>query len=226
MAIIIIRTIIIYLALLVTMRVLGKRQLGELELSEFVVAALIADLASHPLQDLGIPMINGLVPIMTLFCCEVIISRCALKSTRIQAILYGKPSMIIEKGVINQKEMRKNSFTTDELMQELRNQACLDISRVEYAVLETDGRLNVMLYPREQPVTAGQMKLDVPDGGYPKIIISDGTVNEDNLTRTGFDRHRLEKELKKRGVSGAEKVFLMTVNDAGEIYFAKKEGAK
>lgn len=226
MAIIIIRTVIIYAALLAAMRFLGKRQLGEMELSEFVVAALIADLASHPLQDLGIPMINGLVPIMTLFCCEVIISRCALKSTRIQAILYGKPSMIIEKGVINQKEMRKNSFTTDELMQELRNQACLDISRVEYAVLETDGRLNVMLYPREQPVTAGQMKLDVPDGGYPKIIISDGTVNEDNLTRAGFDRRWLEKELKKRGVSGAEKVFLMTVNDAKEIYFAKKEGVK
>lgn len=226
MAIIIIRTVIIYAALLAAMRFLGKRQLGEMELSEFVVAALIADLASHPLQDLGIPMINGLVPIMTLFCCEVIISRCALKSTRIQAILYGKPSMIIEKGVINQKEMRKNSFTTDELMQELRNQACLDISRVEYAVLETDGRLNVMLYPREQPVTAGQMKLDVPDGGYPKIIISDGTVNEDNLTRAGFDRRWLEKELKKRGVSGAEKVFLMTVNDAKEIYFAKKEGTK
>ncbi len=226
MAIIIIRTVIIYAALLAAMRFLGKRQLGEMELSEFVVAALIADLASHPLQDLGIPMINGLVPIMTLFCCEVIISRCALKSTRIQAILYGKPSMIIEKGVINQKEMRKNSFTTDELMQELRNQACLDISRVEYAVLETDGRLNVMLYPREQPVTAGQMKLDVPDGGYPKIIISDGTVNEDNLTRAGFDRRWLEKELKKRGVSGAEKVFLMTVNDAKEIYFAKKEDVK
>lgn len=226
MAIIIIRTVIIYAALLAAMRFLGKRQLGEMELSEFVVAALIADLASHPLQDLGIPMINGLVPIMTLFCCEVIISRCALKSTRIQAILYGKPSMIIEKGVINQKEMRKNSFTTDELMQELRNQACLDISRVEYAVLETDGRLNVMLYPREQPVTAGQMKLDVPDGGYPKIIISDGTVNEDNLTRAGFDRRWLEKELKKRGVSGAEKVFLMTVNNAKEIYFAKKEGTK
>lgn len=226
MAIIIIRTVIIYAALLAAMRFLGKRQLGEMELSEFVVAALIADLASHPLQDLGIPMINGLVPIMTLFCCEVIISRCALKSTRIQAILYGKPSMIIEKGVINQKEMRKNSFTTDELMQELRNQACLDISRVKYAVLETDGRLNVMLYPREQPVTAGQMKLDVPDGGYPKIIISDGTVNEDNLTRAGFDRRWLEKELKKRGVSGAEKVFLMTVNDAKEIYFAKKEGVK
>lgn len=226
MAIIIIRTVIIYAALLAAMRFLGKRQLGEMELSEFVVAALIADLASHPLQDLGIPMINGLVPIMTLFCCEVIISRCALKSTRIQAILYGKPSMIIEKGVINQKEMRKNSFTTDELMQELRNQACLDISRVEYAVLETDGRLNVMLYPREQPVTAGQMKLDVPDSGYPKIIISNGTVNEDNLTHAGFDRRWLEKELKKRGVSGAEKVFLMTVNDAKEIYFAKKEGAK
>lgn len=226
MAIIIIRTVIIYAALLAAMRLLGKRQLGEMELSEFVVAALIADLASHPLQDLGIPMINGLVPILTLFCCEVIISRCTLKSTRIRAILYGKPSMLIEKGVINQKEMRKNSFTTEELMQELRNQSCLDISRVEYAVLETDGRVNIMLYPREQAVTAAQMKVDVPDGGYPVIIISDGAVNEENLKRTGLNRSWLDKELKKRKINGTEKVFLMTVNNAKQIYIAEKENLK
>ena len=140
MAIIIIRTLIIYAALLAAMRLLGKRQLGEMELSEFVVAALIADLAAHPLQDLGIPMINGLVPILTLFCCEVAISRAALKSAKLRALLYGKPSMLIKKGVIDQREMAKNSFTTDELMQELRNQGCLDISRVEYAVLETDAK--------------------------------------------------------------------------------------
>ena len=119
MAIIIIRTIIIYLALLVTMRVLGKRQLGELELSEFVVAALIADLASHPLQDLGIPMINGLVPIFTLFCCEVLITGLSLKSIRLRGLLFGKPSFLIVRGKIDQAEMRKSRFTSEELMQKL-----------------------------------------------------------------------------------------------------------
>lgn len=226
MAIIIIRTVIIYSALLAAMRLLGKRQLGEMELSEFVVAALIADLASHPLQDLGIPMINGLVPILTLFCCEVGISRLTLKSARAREILYGKPGMLIEKGRINQTEMRKNDFTTDELMQELRNQGCLDISRVEYAVLETDGRVNVLLYPREQPVTAGQMNARTRDSGYPVTVISDGRVYEDNLKLLKLDRKWLEKELKKRTTRGTSGVFLMTVNEAKEIYFAEKEGEK
>lgn len=226
MAIIIIRTVIIYSALLAAMRLLGKRQLGEMELSEFVVAALIADLASHPLQDLGIPMINGLVPILTLFCCEVAISHLTLKSARVRAILYGKPGMLIEKGKINQAEMRKNDFTTDELMQELRNQGCLDISRVEYAVLETDGRVNVLLYPREQPVTAGQMNAKTRDTGYPVTVISDGRVYEENLKLLKLDRKWLDKELEKRTARGAEGVFLMTVNGAKEIYLAEKEGAK
>ena len=134
--------------------------------------------------------------------------------------------MIIVMGKINQAEMRKNDFTTDELMQELRNQGCLDISRVEYAVLETDGRVNVLLYPREQPVTAGQMNATTRDAGYPVTVISDGRVYEDNLKLLKLDRKWLDAELKKRTARGAEGVFLMTVNGAKEIYFAEKEGAK
>lgn len=226
MAIIIIRTLIIYTALLAAMRLLGKRQLGEMELSEFIVAALIADLAAHPLQDLGIPMINGLVPILTLFCCEVLISRVALKNNRLRTVLYGKPSMIIEKGVIRQDEMAKNSFTTDELMQELRNQGCIDISKIEYGILETDGRLNVILYPLEQPATAGQMNAAVNDGGYPAIVISDGRVIDENLTRMKLDRRWLENELKKRKIGDASGVFLMTVNEKKQIYLAGMEAKK
>lgn len=223
MAIIIIRTLIVYIALLAAMRLLGKRQLGEMELSEFVVAALIADLAAHPLQDLGIPMINGLVPILTLFCCEVLISYLTLRNTKLRALLYGKPSMLIEKGKINQKEMSKNRFTTDELMQELRNQGCLDISKIEYATLETDGRLNVILYPLEQTVTAGQIGAEVDDGGYPLIVVSDGHVLSKNLTALGLDEKWLKAALKKRGFENAEGVFLMTVNDEREVYIAGKE---
>ena len=229
MAIIIIRTLIIYTALLAAMRLLGKRQLGEMELSEFIVAALIADLAAHPLQDLGIPMINGLVPILTLFCCEVLISRVALKNNRLRTVLYGKPSMIIEKGVIRQDEMTKNSFTTDELMQELRNQGCIDISKIEYGILETDGRLNVILYPLEQQThcrTAGQMNAAVNDGGYPAIVISDGRVIDENLTRMKLDRRWLENELKKRKIGDASGVFLMTVNEKKQIYLAGMEAKK
>ena len=123
------------------MRLLGKRQLGEMELSEFVLAALIADLAAHPLQDIGIPLINGLVPILTLFCCEVLISGATLKSVRLRSLFFGKPSVLILRGKVIQRELNKNRFSLDELMQELRNQGVLDISKIEYGILETDGRL-------------------------------------------------------------------------------------
>ena len=223
MAIIFVRTLIIYFSLLLIMRLLGKRQLGEMELSEFVVAALIADLASHPLQDIGIPMINGLVPIVTLFCCEVLISGVAMKNIRLRALLFGKPSMLVEKGQIRQREMKKNRFTTDELMEELRNQGYLDISAVEYAVLETDGRLSVIPYPSESPVTPSQLKIEAEDKGYPVVVISDGHVIESNLRLVGRDMNWLKKRLAALGIKDTKQVFLMTVNSAGQVYYTIKE---
>ena len=225
MAIVLIRTLIVYLALLLTMRLLGKRQLGEMELSEFVLAALIADLAAHPLQDIGIPMINGLIPIVTLFCCEVLISGLSMKHIKLRSILFGKPSILITHGRIDQRELRNNRFTRDELMQELRSRGALDISKVEYAVLETDGRLNVILYPAEQPVTASQLQLQVPDSGYPVSVVSDGRILSENLKRCGKDEAWLTQELQSRRIRSAREVFLMTVNAAGEIYLARKEKA-
>ena len=226
MAIIIIRTIIIYLALLVTMRVLGKRQLGELELSEFVVAALIADLASHPLQDLGIPMINGLVPIFTLFCCEVLITGLSLKSIRLRGFLFGKPSFLIVRGKIDQAEMRKSRFTSEELMQELRSKSCTDISSVEYGILETDGTLNVILFPAERPATAGQLGISTSDGGYPSIVINDGRVIDTNLRKLGLDRNWLSAELKRQGRGSEKDIFLMTVNQSRKVYISVKEAVQ
>ena len=226
MAIVFIRTIIVYTALLLTMRLLGKRQLGEMELSEFVVAALIADLAAHPLQDIGIPMMNGLIPILTLFCCEVLIAGLSMKHIRLRALLFGKPSILISHGKIDQRELWKNRFTLDELMQEMRSQGAMDISKVEYAILETDGRLNVILYPSEMPATASLLKLPVPDEGYPIILISDGRIMEENLKRSGKNQTWLDSQLKKRKMKSAEEVFLMMVNGAGQIYFAAKEARR
>lgn len=149
------RTIIIFTVLLLCMRILGKRQLGELELSELVVSVLVADLASLPLQDIGIPLMNGLVSILTLFCLELILSGVTLRSQKLRAALFGKPCFLIEKGTINQKEMHRCRFSVDELTEELRRQSVTDLSTVEYAVLETDGTLNVILTPAERPLPPG-----------------------------------------------------------------------
>ena len=223
MAIVICRTLIVYFALLLTMRLLGKRQLGEMELSEFVLGALIADLAAHPLQDMGIPLINGLVPILTLFCCEVLIAGVTMKHIRLRSAFFGKPSMLIANGQIVQQEMHKNRFTLDELMQELRSQGSTDISKIEYGILETNGKLNILPYPAEIPVTAAQMGVKARDGGYPTIVISDGRILEANLAHMGLDRRWLDERLRERNTGSAEEVFMMTVNKAGQIYFARKE---
>lgn len=223
MAIVIIRTAIIYFALLLAMRLMGKRQLGEMELSEFVVASLIADLAAHPLQDMGIPMVNGLVPIFTLLCFEILIAGVCLKSIRLRTLLFGRPSVLVTRGVIDQREMHKNRFTVDELMQELRNCGLFDLSQVEYAVLETDGRLNVIPYPAAQAPTAAQLKVEVPDDGSALIVVSEGHVIGANLKRLGLDRDWLTQELRRKGAETPKDVYLMTVNHGGQSYLAKKE---
>ena len=222
MAILILRTGIIYLALLLTLRLMGKRQLGEMELSEFVVASLIADMASHPLQDVGIPMINGLVPILTLFCCELLIAGLTLKSVRLRRILFGQPSMLVIRGEICQKQMRLNRFTADELMQELRSQGIFDLAQVEYAILETDGELTVMPEPQSQAVTRGDLGLAKEDGGLYYHVISDGVVLPDNLRQLGLDRAWLRKTLAEQGLR-VKDVFLLAVDAQGSRRLVRKE---
>ena len=223
MAIVILRTAIIYGALLLAMRLMGKRQLGEMELSEFVVASLIADLASHPLQDVGIPMTNGLVPILTLFCCEILIAGLSMKSIRLRTLLFGRPSTLVCRGSIDQREMHANRFTVDELLQELRKQGMFDLSQVEYAILETDGRLNIIPYPAELPATAGQLGIRVEDGGCPVVVVSEGRVLEKNLKSLGRDGTWLREELRRAGRGDPADIYLMTVNQSGQSYIAEKE---
>ena len=220
--IIFIRTLIVYTALLVFLRLLGKRQLGEMELSEFIVASLIADLAANPLQDIGMPLLNGLIPIVTLFCCELLISALTLRSIRLRAFLFGKPSLLIDHGKIVQKEMGRNRFTLDELMQELRSLGVRDIAAVEYAFLETNGKLSVLQYASQSPPSADDLHLSVVNCGFPRILISDGRLIRENLQKSGYEEKWLMKQIKPYGGNIAD-IFLMTVDDASRVYCVAKE---
>ena len=222
MAVLIARTVILFTVLISSMRLMGKRQLGELQLSELVVAVLVSSFASHPLQDIGMPMINGIVPIIVLLCCEIIISGVAMKSARARALMYGKPSILVADGRIDQNEMRRNRFTLDELHEELRKQAVTDIATVKYALLETNGVLSVLEHPAESPVTPSQLGIDVPDSGLPTIIINDGRILGENLSMLGLNRQWLDSELGKLSITDSRDVFIMSVNSLGEIYFAAK----
>ncbi len=214
---------ILFLSLIISMRIMGKRQLGELEPAELVVAVLISDLASHPLQDPGIPLLYGLIPVITLLSCEVLISMGIVKSVRFREIVCGKPSMLIKNGRIMQEEMRKNRVTIDELTEELRKKDISDITSVRYAILETDGTLSTILYANKSPATPEQLGVEAPEYGYSVIIISDGRILENNLMITGHDLNWLNKRLEELGIRHASEVYFMTVNSLGTVYFAKKE---
>lgn len=226
MAIIFVRTILLYFTILISMRIMGKRQLGEMELSEFIVGALIADLAATPLQDIGTPLLNGLVPIFALFALEINIAGLSMRSLKVRKLVFGKPEIIIENSKIDREKMQKNRFTLDELMQELRNQGLSDTTQIEYAVLETNGQLNVILQKSEQPVTPSQLGVPARSDGYAHIIINEGRILDNNLRMLGRDRSWLDKEIKRQGAASAEDVYLLTLTETGKIFCQRKEQAK
>ncbi len=223
MAIIFVRTIIIFILIVAALKLMGKRQLGELELSELVVAVLISDMAALPLEDIGIPLLNGLIPVVTLLCCELLISFATLKSMKFRKMMWGKPSILIDNGKIIQEELKRNRLSLDELTESLRKKDITDISTVRYAILETDGTLNTVLYQSEQPVTASMMNINLPEKGIPIAVISDGRILTENLHLLGKDENWLGKELKRRNNIDPKDVLYMTLDDAGGIYFAAKE---
>ena len=225
MVIAFLRTIILYLLIIAGVRLMGKRQVGELEPSELVLALIIADLAAVPMQDFGIPLLTGIIPILTLLCITMILSVLTMKSVRFRAIICGRPSIIVENGRLVQREMRRNRFTVDELMEELRMKGVTDLSKVKYAILETNGQISVLPYANQLPATAEQMGLAPEEPGLPVVLIDDGRVLDHNLKLRGLDRAWLDRQLKKQGVRRSEDVFLLTLDEQNRTYFVPKEAA-
>ena len=216
------RTLILYLIIITGIRLMGKRQVGELEPSELVLSLLIADLASVPMQDQGIPLLSGVIPILTLLSLTMIFSVATMKSITLRTILCGRPSVVIRAGKFDQAEMRRTRLTVDELLEELRIQGYTDLSLIKYAILETNGQLSVLPYANQRPVTAQQMNITCPEGGLPLILISDGRLLERNLRARGRNLDWLNKQLAQRGCSSPQSVFLMTLDEDDAIYLARK----
>lgn len=223
MVIAFVRTVILYLLIIAGVRLMGKRQVGELEPSELVLALLIADLAAVPMQDFGIPLLTGIIPILTLLCITMIISVLSMKSITIRALLCGRPSIIVENGKLHQQEMAKNRFTVDELMEELRMKGITDISTVKYAILETNGQISVLPFADQKPPIAKDLNVMSQEAGLPLVIINDGRVLAHNLSLRGYDQNWLKKQLNANGVKSPEEVYLLTADELGRVYFARKE---
>ena len=221
------RTVLLYALLILGLRLTGKRQIGQLEPIEFVLMMLLSDLASVPMQDFGLPLFNGVIPIITLIALSTLFSAVSLRCVRFRDLVCGQPALVIRDGKLYQETMRRNRLTLDELFEQLRGQGVTDLDDVKYAVLETNGRLSVLLRSDRQPVTSEQLAVSVSDDvTLPTIVINDGRVLTDNLKQAGRDERWLQQELKRQGAAHSRDVFLLSVDEQGAVVCLKKEGAR
>ncbi len=213
------RTIAIYFGLIIAIRFMGKRQVGQMEPSEFVVTMLLANLAAVPFENRELTIWDGLAPMAIVFLCERGLSLLALKSIRMRRLLCGKPVILIENGRLLQTNLRRTRVNLDELTAQLREAGILEIETVQFAILETNGALSVFPFPAHAPVKAGP---GTPAAELPYTIISDGRVLERNLRLLGRDRAWLDKTLHGKSCKAGE-VFLMTLTASGQMTLFRRD---
>ena len=216
------RTAILHLVLIAVIRLMGKRQIGQMEASEFVVTMLVANLASIPMQDSSIPLFSGLVPIVTVLGLELVLSALSLRSVRLRKFLCGKPVILIENGQLLQQNLRKTRVTLDELTGLLREKDVLDLRSVQYAILETNGNLSVFPYPKERPATAKEAGVPTKKQYLPITVISDGCVLEENLIKAKKDKAWVQKVLQEKQAT-VDATWLLTVDGGNRVVFYRRE---
>ena len=221
------RTVLLYVLLIVGLRLTGKRQIGQLEPIEFVLMMLLSDLASVPMQDFGLPLLQGVIPIATLLAMSTLLSGISLLSIRFRSLICGEPTIIIRDGILQQSAMKRSRLTLDEVLEELRVQGVSSLDNVKYAILETSGQLSVLLRADQQPATPRQLGVQVADDVLlPAIIIDNGRLMANNMKKMGLDDKWLQKQLKAHKVHRVQDVFLMTADRGGCVVLAKKEAVK
>lgn len=217
-----IRSILLYLFVLIVMRLMGKREIGQLQPFELAISIMIADLASIPMTDVGIPITNGIVPIMGLLVMHVLISLINLKSNRAREIICGKPRILIFRGKIDEMALKKERFTLNELEERLRGDNVMHLGDVEYAILETSGQVSVIQKPDKRGTIPEDFGIMPPYEGIPYDLVVDGVVMEDNLQKIGKNYNWLKKQVNKFGMQ-PEEALIVTYNGGEEIFCQKKE---
>lgn len=226
MLVLMVRTLILYSIVVLSMRIMGKRQIGEMQPSELVVAIMISDLASVPMQSIDIPLLSGIVPVLTLIVAEVLMSFVSLKSRPLRRLITGEPSIIIYNGHVNEQELEKLRFNTNDLLEQLRISGYPNIADVEVAVLETNGQLSIIPKAYARTVTVEDLELKKPKREcLPYMLISDGELNRTELSRSGKTEEWFRKTLKKRGISSYSEIFIASL-DFEDGLFLQKKGEK
>ena len=225
MLIVFFRSIVLYIIVLIVMRLMGKREIGQLQPFELAISIMIADLAAVPMAETGIPITNGIIPILGLLVMHLLISIINLKSMKIREILCGKPSILIYRGKIDEKVLKKERFTLNELQERLRGNNVVNIADVEYAILETSGQVTVIQKPDKRTTIPKDFNITPEYEGIPYDLVIDGKVIDQNLEKIGKDYKWLEKQLVPFKMK-AKEALVVTIDGKGQIFCQKKEGKK
>ena len=216
------RTILLYIVIIIAIRIMGKRQISEMQTSELVITLLMSNIASIPMQDTDQSMLSGIIPIMVLLVCEISISYLMLKRTRIRSLICGKPVIIIDNGKIDRDAMIQLRISTEDMYEQLRQKDIFDIKEVAYAIIETNGKLSVMKKPENDTVTVSDMKIKAKEKPLQVSVISDGEISKSSLRYCGFQESYIQKVLKKESTALSD-VFIMTMDKNGSYNIIKKE---
>lgn len=217
------RTLILYGLVVLVMRLMGKRQIGQLQPFEFVVAIMIADLASVPMQNRDLPLSTGIIPILTLLVVQVSLAFLILRSPKMRRVICGSPSILIENGHLRRQELARLRINTDDLLEQLRAKNYANLEDVEYAILETNGQLSVIPKSQRRPVNPADLQLPTQYEGLPLNLIVDGRIVRESLAVAGLDENWLHVQLNRHGLAGPEDVFLASLDTEGHLYFCRKE---
>lgn len=221
MLITLLRTVILYILVLITFRILGKRQVGELQPADLVITLLLSEILVIPMQDTQIPLINTFIPVLLLIGFEVLISVCSIKSIRLRTLLQGNSIIVIRDGKLDQKQLKLLRFTVDDLLEALRKKDVFDISEVQYAIVETDGTLSVLLKPEARAPKAKALSATEEDSGIPCVVISDGYILESEFSECNMTTEKLQALLQKKNIQ-KENVLLMTLDKKGNIHLIER----
>ncbi len=217
-----IRTVILYIFAIVSIRIMGKRQIGELQPSDLVVTLLISQIISIPIQDTDIPLVNTMIPILLLVGFEIITSALNMKSIKFRSLMQGHPVVIINNGNLDQKLLKDLRFTVDDLLESLRQKDVFDISQVQYAIVETNGQLSVLLKPENDTVTREDLDLSPAPQGYKCPVVIDGKIVEDDFKICNTSTEKINKIIKKEKLQIKE-ILLMTVDSVGNHTIIRKD---
>ena len=218
------RTVILLFFVILSLRLMGKRQIGELQPGELVVTILLSQIAATPMQDNDIPLLHTLVCIFTLAGVELLLSSLSMKSETVRTLIDGGSVTVMRGGALDQKALKRLRFTIDDLLEGLRQKDVFDLSSVDSVIAETNGALSVLLKKSELPVTAKTIQKDVPEGGMPQVLVADGRIRREGLSAAGLSEAQLARLLEKEQTT-LENTFLLTLDAAGKIFFVRKEAA-